>query len=263
MNMYTKRVVLLIAAALAVLCASCASESKKLIKKGLYNCSLRLEAAVKRMDKKNYANAVKILDEIKYQCGGSEIMDTVYYYTATCHFRMKQYEDARNEFDNLYREFPRSPFVEEAQYRVAHMRYLQSAKYYRDQTDTKDALRLLDDYLDMFPNGVYSDSARGLLKTSIEKLAEKEFRTAIFYRKQKEHEAALIYYRSLLSEYPESTFAPESVVGMAEMLVLLGRVQEAQEIVEELDSAAFEEALKIRLDAVKQKFPPNSNSGNS
>jgi len=263
MNMYTKKITFLIVAALAVLCASCASESKKLIKKGLYNCSARLEAAAKRMEKKNYANAVRILDEIKYQCGGSEVMDTVYYYAANCHLRMKQYEDARNEFDNLYREHPRSPFVEEAQYRVAQMRHLQSAKYYRDQTETKEALRLLDDYLDLYPNGAYSDSARGLIRTSIEKLAEKEFRTAIFYRKQKEHEAALIYYRSLLSEYPESTFAPESVVGMAEMLVSLGRVQEAQEVVEELDSAAFEEALKIRIEAVKQKLPTGSNIGKS
>ena len=260
MNMYMKKMTFLIAAALAVLCASCASESKKLIKKGLYNCSARLEAVVKRMEKKNYTNAVRILDEIKYQCGGSEVMDTVYYYAANCHFAMKQYEDARNEFDNLYREHPRSPFVEEAQYRIAHMRYLQSAKYYRDQTETKDALRLLDDYLDIYPNGAYSDSARVLFKASIEKLAEKEFRTAIFYRKQKEHEAALIYYRSLLSEYPESKFAPESVVGMVEMLVSLGRVQEAREVIEELDSAAFEEALKIRIEAVKQQLPVSNNA---
>jgi outer membrane protein assembly factor BamD (BamD/ComL family) len=94
----------LIAAALAVVCVYCASESKKLIKKGLYNCSSRLETAAKRMGKKNYTNAIRILDEIKYQCGGSEVMDTVYYYAANCHIGMKQYEDARNEFDNLYRE---------------------------------------------------------------------------------------------------------------------------------------------------------------
>jgi len=256
-NIYTKKIAFLTVAALAALCLclSCASESKKLIKKGLYECTARLETAEKRMGKKNYTNALRILDEIKYQCGGSPIMDTVYYYAANCHIGLKQYEDARNEFENIYREFPRSPFVEEAQYRIACMRYLASAKYYRDQAETKDALRLFGDYLDMYPGGAYADSARYLFRESLNKLAEKEFRTAIFYRKQKEHEAALIYYRSLLSEYPDSKFAPESVVGMAEMLVLLGRTQDAQEVVEELNSAAFDEPLRLRLEAVQQALP--------
>jgi outer membrane protein assembly factor BamD len=244
-----------VAAAALALTASCSgTSSKKLIKKGLYNCSDRLQTAIKRMERRSYNDAIRILDDVKFQCGGSPVMDSVYYNTAISQLRLKQYDEARAEFEALYVEFPRSPFVEEAHFRIAHMRYMRSLPSFRDQTDTKEAMRLFNDYVDLYPRGVYIDSAKALYALSLNKLAEKEFNNALFYRKQKEHNAALIYYRAVLSEYPDSKFAPESIVGMAEMLVVLQRMREASEAVGELDLAAFDDKLRVRIEAVRQKI---------
>jgi len=241
--------------ALSVSVSCSGSSSKKLIKKGLYNCSERLQTAGKRMDKGNYTNAIRILDEIKFQCGGSPVMDSVYYYTAISYFRDKQYDDARAEFEALYAEFPRSHFVEEAHFRVAHICYMRSRPFFRDQTETKDAIRLFNDYLDLYPGGVYADSAKILNSSALNKLAEKEFNNALFYRKQRQHNAALVYYRAVVSEYPESKFAPEATVGMAEMLVTLQRTREAAEAVGGLDSTtALDDKLRARIEAVRQKI---------
>jgi len=247
---------MLIFAVLAVsLVLSCGGpNAKKLIKMGLYKCHDRLETAKRDIDRRAFPNAVRILEEIKFQCGGSPMMDTVYYYAGIAHLRQKQYEDARYEFETLYREHPRSPFAEEAHFRVAQMRSFQSLAWFRDQTKTREAMRLLTDYVDLYPRGVYADSARILFTESLNKLARKEFSNAIFYRKQREHNAALIYYRAVLSEYPDSDFAPEAVVGMAEMLLALGRTQDAQEAIEELEFSAFEEGLRTRLEAVRAKL---------
>ncbi len=249
----------LIAAAVVVavlsLAVSCSgTSSKKLIKKGLYNCSERLQTAIARMEKKNYTDAVRILNDVKFQCGGSPVMDSAYYYTAISNLRLKQYDEASAEFESLYAEFPRSPFVEEAHFRIAHIRYMRSLPSFRDQADTKEAMRLFNDYVDLYPRGAHADSAKVLYSQALNKLAEKEFNNALFYRKQKEHNAALIYYRAVLSEYPESKLAPEAVVGMAEMLVALQRTREAAEAVEELDASAFDEKLRARIDAVRQKI---------
>jgi len=242
-------------AALSVSVSCSGSSSKRLVKKGLYNCSERLQTAGKRMDKRNYVDAIRILDDIKFQCGGSPLMDTVYYFTAVSYFRQKQYDEARAEFEALYADFPRSPFVEEAHFRIAHMRYMRSLPYFRDQTETKEAMRLFNDYTDLYPGGAYADSAKILYALSLNKLAEKEFNNALFYRKQREHNAALVYYRAVVSEYPESKFAPEAVVGMAEMLVILQRTREAADAVGGLDSAAaIDEKLKARIEAVRQKI---------
>jgi len=244
-----------VAAAALFLAVSCSgTSSKSLIKKGLYNCSERLQTAINRMERKNYTDAIRILDDVKFQCGGSPLMDSVYYNTAVSHFRLKQYDEARAEFEALYAEFPRSSFVEEAHFRIAHMRYMRSLPFFRDQSDTKEAMRLLNDYVDLYPRGVYVDSAKTLYTQSLDKLAEKEFNNALFYRRQREHNAALIYYRAVLSEYPDSKFAPESVVGMAEMLVALQRTREAAEAVGELDASAFDEKLRARIEAVRQKI---------
>jgi outer membrane protein assembly factor BamD len=254
--MKTKKIRMIAAFAVTALLTmvSCADTSpKKAVKKGLYNCSERLQVAARRMEKKNYVDAIRILDDVKFQCGGSAAMDTVYYYTAVAYFSQKQYEEARAEFEALYGEFPRSPFVEEAHFRIAHTRYMRSLPSFRDQTETKEAMRLFNDYVDLYPNGVYADSAKALYALSLDKLAEKEFNNALFYRKQKEHNAALIYYRAVLSGYPESRFAPEAVVGMAEMLVALQRTREAAEAVGELDAAVFDEGLRARIEAIRQK----------
>jgi len=244
-----------VAAAVLSVAASCSgSSTKRLVKKGLYNCSERVQTAANRMEKRNYTDAIRILDDVKFQCSGSPLMDTVYYYTAVSYFRQKQYEDARAEFEALYGEFPRSPFVEEAHFRVAHIRYMRSLPSFRDQTDTKEAMRLFNDYMDLYPKGAYADSAKILYMQSLNKLAEKEFNNALFYRKQREHNAALIYYRAVLSEYPDSKFAPEAVVGMAEMLVTLQRTREAAEAVGELDASVFGEGLRARIEAVRQRI---------
>jgi outer membrane protein assembly factor BamD len=243
------------AAAFAVPFLSCTGDSsKKLIKQGLYKCQERLGTAAQLMERRNFTGALRILEEVKYQCGGSPFMDTVYYYAAMSNFRLKQYEDARFEFETLYREHPRSPFAEEAHFRLAHMRFIQSHPPRRDQSETKEAMRLFNDYLDLFPKGAFADSAKALFMTGLNRLAEKEFNTARFYLRQREHEAALIYYRSVLREYPDSKFAPEAVVGMAEMLVLLGRTEDAEDVIEELDAAAFEEGLRARLEAVRLRL---------
>lgn len=177
-------------------------------------------------------------------------MDTVYYHTAMSHFRLKQYADARVEFENLQMDYPRSPFVEESHYRLGQMRYLRSNKFHRDQTETNEAVRLLGDYLESYPDGAFADSARHFHTLALEKLAEKEFRNAMFYRKRKEHEAALIYFNSLLAQYPQSKFNSEAVVGMVEALTALRRVEDAREAIEELEMADFSEPLQKRLEMV-------------
>lgn len=236
---------------------SCAATSKAQ-KDRQFDCSKRLETVKKRMSKKNHTDAVRILDDIKYHCGGSAFMDSVYYYGGIANFRMKQYTDARIEFERLSREFPRSPFVEEAQYRVGQMIYLQSNPFDRDQTETKEAVYYFNTFLERFGSGNYADSARHHISLCKEKLAKKELKNALFYHKQKQHEAALVYFKSLLSQYPESKYINEARVYMVEALLDLKRSDEAQEIFKDLDSSGFGEKLKEKFDFVKTRLDASS-----
>ncbi|MFP4163605.1 MAG: outer membrane protein assembly factor BamD [Chitinispirillaceae bacterium] len=232
---------------------SCAS-TREALKGKEFDCSERLQTVKKRMSQKNHTDAVRILDEIKYQCGGTPLMDSVYYYAGVANFRQKEYIDARIEFERLSREFPRSPFVEEAQYRVAHMIYLQSNPFDRDQTETKEAVYHFSTFLEQFNSGNYADSARHYIRLSKEKLAKKELKTALFYRKQGQHEAALVYFKSLLSQYPDSKYNDEARVYMADVLLKLERAEEAGKIIEEIDGSGFGEELKEEFDSVKARL---------
>lgn len=254
-NMNLKTTVLsVVALCFLVSCAATSNAQKE----KQYDCSERLETAMKRVSKKNYTDAVRILDDIKYQCGGSALMDSVYYYGGIANFRMKQYTDARIEFERLSREFPRSQFVEEAQYRVGQMIYLQSNPFDRDQTETKEAVYYFSTFLERFGSGTYADSARHHIRLCKEKLAKKELKNALFYHKQGQNEAALVYFKSLLSQYPESEYVNEARVYMTQILLDLNQNDEAKEVFEDLDSSGFGEKLKEKFDSVKTRLGASS-----
>ncbi len=235
------------------LMVSCATTGKGQ-KNRQYDCSERLETAKTRMAKKNFTDAIRILEDVKYQCGGNPLMDSVYYLGGTANLKLKQYTDARIEFERLIREYPRSPLASESQYRIAQMVYLQSNPFNRDQTETKEAVRLLSDFLEQNSENNYVDSAKHYLSLSMEKLAAKEFNNARFYRKQGENEAALVYFRSLLSQYPDSKYTSEALVGIVEVLIDLKRGEDARDVLGEIDESKLNEELKQRFELAKSKL---------
>jgi outer membrane protein assembly factor BamD len=219
-------------AIMACCVGSCAHGSKTARQR--YECTERLAKAVQKYDAGKYASVKAILDDVKMQCAGHPVMDTVEYYLAMSLVRMKMYADAKLEFTRITQDFPRSSYFEEAQFRIGYCVFKSSLSVDRDQTETREAERLFSDFLQSYPSSNFADSAQKYLKTAVNKLAEKDFNSAKFYQRMGEKEAAVVYYRVFIGDYPASLYTAQARLNMGQKLIELGRKAEAREVLDAL-----------------------------
>ncbi len=213
------------------------------------NCNRQLEKAITKYEKGRYSDVRIILDEFKYQCSGHPAMDSALFYLGMAMLNGKQQELAKVEFERLLQDFPRSPFAEEAHFRIGCASYHGAPIAQRDQNLTEQAIREFRSFLERRPDSKFADSAWYYIEKSRQKLAKKRFMNARFYEKLEHDEAAVVYYKSLISEYPNSSLIPEAKVLLAKALVRLSRPTEAKAIIQGLldDTPSDEVARDARL----------------
>jgi outer membrane protein assembly factor BamD len=233
--------------------SGCASSAK--VKKGRsYDCTLRVSQAISKYSKNRFGDVQSIIEDVKYQCSGHSVMDTALYYLSMSYFRTKKYVEAKAQFERLARDYPNSVFADEAQYRAAMSLYKQSNPSDRDQMETRDAIRLLVDFSESNPESNYADSARIYATEGREKLALKEFNNARFYEKVNQSEAAVVYYKVLIQQYPDSKYAPTAMLNMAEILLKLNRYDEARTILDELEGNEKNSEIMKKVKALRSKL---------
>ncbi|MDO5577372.1 MAG: outer membrane protein assembly factor BamD [Fibrobacter sp.] len=199
-----------------------------------YSCSAELGKAVELYQKGRFSKAILALNEIKMQCGGGPVIDSVLYYIGMCNMGQKKYPEARAAFQDLARDYPNSPLSEEAQFRIGVSVYSESSAYYRDQKETKDAILLFKDFLANYPKSQMADSVSKYLEEAVDKLAKKEFENALFYEKNRQPESAAVYYKAFINEFPDSKYTTDAKFNMCKILINQNRAGEAKEILENL-----------------------------
>ncbi len=214
-----------------------------------FNCTEKITKAVARYKKKRYNDVKTILDQVKLNCGGHASMDTALYFLGKAQLATKQPVPASLEFEVHLQDFPKSPFREEVFYLLGVCSYTESYSYERDQTTTRDALREFENFLEMYPKSQFSDSASKYLEKCREKLVKKEVENARFYEKIDQFDAAIVYYKIIIEDFPQSSHIPESRLALARNLVKVNRSKEAAGIIELLlssDTADTEVKKKAR-----------------
>ncbi|NLE02832.1 MAG: outer membrane protein assembly factor BamD [Fibrobacter sp.] len=236
----------------AVIVTSVTAKSKE---KKLTNCSERLTKAVTAYNEGKYTRVFNILESVKIQCNGSPLMDSMLYYLAMSEVKNKQYVEAKSDFEMLAQDFPNSPFYIEARFRIAQTVFLQSHPSNRDQVETSNAISLMQDFLEAYPNSAIADSARKCLSDCFEKLAQKDFNNARFYEKTREYESALIYYRAFIEQHPESKLVESAKFSIAELLFKLDRKDEAADVLQTIIESSQDQTVvansKVLLSKIK------------
>lgn len=214
------------------LLASCAGGNK--LEKQRLDCSERITKALELYKNKKYASVVFRLEDARTQCSGSPVMDTVLYYLGMANLQDKKFIEARTEFQRLVQDFPGSPFFHEAKFRIGYAVYCQAHPINRDQKETHEAIRLFDNFIEVFPKSQFADSAQFYRTEAYEKLALKEFNNSAFYVMAKEPESAVVYYKTFISQFSDSRLVDQARFNIIDLLVKLNRTTEAVEVCDEL-----------------------------
>lgn len=117
------------------------------------------------------------------------------------------FPEAREEFEKVINDYPQSEWVKAAKYQIALVDTQSSLKPTYDQTNTAQAVKGFEEFVRTYPDAELSSEAQKQMQELRNKEAESEFNIAKFYEKQRKIDSAKIYYKHIISEYPESPSA--------------------------------------------------------
>lgn len=214
------------------------------------------ERAMNFFNNKKYDAAIQSFEKIIFYNASTEFVDDAQFYLARAYFEKKDYAQAITEFEYLIKNFSNTPFLEQSFLLRAKAYFLKSPGYEKDQTEIREAISLLDDFLTRFPVSIYSDSARTLILQARNRLAKKEFESGRLYLKMKEYESAILYFKYVIENYPETPSADESKFLLAQTYERTDRKEDASRIYKELlENSNFKHKAESRIKKLQVEKP--------
>lgn len=203
----------------------------------------RLNYAISLYNEKSYEDAINEFQSIIIQFPGSPVVDDAQFHLGMCYFKREQFILSAFEFSRLIRDMPASEFVSEAQYMLAESYYNLSPVYHLDQRYTKKSVEEFQAFIDFFPGNPKVADAEEKIKTMNEKLALKEYSSAVIYEKMEYYNAALKYYDMVKEFFHDTKYAP--MASYRKILILRERKR-------------FSEALR-EIESFIAKYPSDPN----
>jgi outer membrane protein assembly factor BamD len=117
---------------------------------------------------------------------------------------------AGSYFQRFARNYPKSRDAEEALFMSAFCKYKLSPRYSLDQTNTYDAITEFQSFLNRYPNTSRKNECNKYIDVLRAKLAKKDFEIAKLYYKMDEFEAAVICFKNIIKNYPNSSYVEEA-----------------------------------------------------
>ena len=219
--------------------ASC-SEYQKLLKSN--DPDLKYNKAIEYYNKKDYMRAQNLLDEIAHYYKGTERAEDILNYLSKCYIGQDDYLSAGDYYQAYCRNYPKGRFAEEAFYMVGYCYYMESEDARLDQTETYDALKALQKFIDKFPQAEKVAEAYTIMDELNDKLAYKELLSARLYYnlgtyRGNNYESTVIVANNALKKFPLTTHREE-----LSYLVFAAMYKQSQLSVEEKKEERYREA---------------------
>ena len=223
----------------------------------------RLAMAMKLFEKHDYLDAKTQFRIITLSYGGSTIADKAQYYTAECHFFLKEYILAASEYERLARVFPNSEYVDDAKFKLGLCYYKLSPKYAMDQEYTMKAIKEFREFLEDYDSSPLIPEVEQKLNDANGKLAHKLYAAADQYRKMGYYTAAIVYFNIVLERYFDTKFAPDAHFWLGECYYRSDKYLESREAFEGYLSRyphhQFVDRAKSRLAKIPQELEKQLN----
>jgi len=168
----------------------------------------------------------------------------------------ESYVLAINEFREFLSFYPTHKRADYAQFKLAMAHYYQMRAPMRDQTETRDAIRELQAFVDKFPTSSLVEEGRTHLREAKDRLANSELGVGVQYYRLKWYPGAVNRLQPLVKDDPDFTNRDEAYYYLGESLVQLKRDAEAlpyyEQLVKEFEQSDYLERAKKRIAELKE-----------
>lgn len=191
---------------ISIVLFSC-SKHQKLLKST--DNELKYQRAMEYYEKGDYYRALQVFDQLIPVYRGTAQSEELLFRYAYSYYYERDYIMASYYFNRFTATFPRSEKAEEAAFQSAYCKYLDSPRSSLDQTITKDAINEFQVFINRFPYGEKAKEATKLIDEMRMKLQLKDYNIANLYFKIEDYQAAIVSYKNVLKDYPDTDFREE------------------------------------------------------
>ncbi len=183
--------------------------------------------AMKYYKQGKYSKAINYFNKILYEFPRSRYVDDAQFYLAQSYLHSKDYDNAINEFKFLITQFPNSVYYEQAYIGLIKAYISKTPNPELDQSDTKRGIRIAREFLVENPDTRYRDEIKALIREGEERLAMKLFLISETYRHLRQYNAEKIYLEYLLEQYPYAKISEKAKERLAECMEKLNSARTA------------------------------------
>lgn len=194
----------------------------------------RFHWATDRYETGKYADAIRGFRDLLFREPLHATADSARYLLAESYLRTHQNLLAANEFRMLATSRPNSPVADDAQFGMCRAYWGLSPSVARDQEYTRRSIEACTRLVEFFPRSDLGTDARSMIAEARQKLAEKQARVGSWYYGLKLYESSIIYFESLVQEYPEAAVVPRVLYMLHDSYSQVGFRAEADAVREHL-----------------------------
>jgi outer membrane protein assembly factor BamD len=165
------------------------------------------------------------------------------------------YVYAQNEYREFLAFYPTNPRADYAQMQLGMVHFNQMLSPQRDQTETKEAIKEFQTFVDRYPNSKLISQVKQRLREARDRLSDSDLQVANFYLSIRLYPAADVRYRHILTTDPEYSRKDSLYFRLAETLEKGGKPVEAlpyyERLVNEYEQSEHLEEARRRIDRLK------------
>jgi len=169
----------------------------------------KYNAAIALYNEKDYSRALQLFDQMMGAIRATDKAEDLYYYYSYCYFHQKDYTLASYYFKRYYTSFPNTSRAEECLFMSAYCNYLNSPSPTLDQESTYEAIKDLQLFMNIYPKSKRVPECNDLIDKLRAKLEIKEYKIAKLYYRMKDYAAAIMTFKNILKDYPETIHREE------------------------------------------------------
>jgi outer membrane protein assembly factor BamD len=170
-----------------------------------------------------------------------------------------------NEFREFLNFYPTHKRADYAQFKMAMCHFYQMRDPMRDQTETRDAIRELDTFVNRYPNSVFHDEGKQHLRDARDRLDKWDLQVGIQYYKFRWYAGAIGRLEPLIKDDPEFTNRDAAYYYLGESFLKFKQDARAlpifERLVNEFEKSEYLEAAKKRVAELKASVPAAAGKG--
>lgn len=193
------------------------------------------QAGVQQFERRKWDNAIAAFEKLTLDLPARDsLLPRSYWYLATAHERQGEHLLAAQSYSKLVESFPDDSLADDAALEAARSYWKMWRKPSLDPTYGETALATYNTLLGLYPTSPLVPQAQKELADLENWFATKNYDAGLFYFRRKAFDSAILYFKDVLTRWPNSPTAKETSLRLVEAYKAIRYREDASDLCTQL-----------------------------